>query len=87
MSRPSASVPSRNSGRPFAVQAGGTSSASRYCIVGSCGAISGAKIAVSTISAEDDEADHRAAVAEEIVPVLAPGRDRRRPERLLLGGP
>ena len=30
---------------------------------------------------------HRAAVAGEVVPVLAPRRDRRRPEGLLLGGP
>ena len=47
---------------PPSCQTGGVSSASRYCSFGRCGAISGAKIATSTSSDEDDEAEDRALV-------------------------
>src|SRR5690606_21844425 len=50
MSRPTSSVPSTNRQEPPSSQAGGCSKASRYCMDGSCGAISPAKIATSSMT-------------------------------------
>ena len=50
MSRPTASVPSGKDQEPPACQAGGSRNASRFCRVGSCGAITSAKMAASTTS-------------------------------------
>ena len=49
-SRPASSVPSKNFHDPPSCQAGARAMASRYCSIGLCGAIRGAKMAASTIS-------------------------------------
>ena len=48
MSRPTASVPSRNSALPPAIQNGGARKCSRNCSAGACGATWWAKTAAST---------------------------------------
>src|SRR5471032_2182942 len=48
MSRPASSVPSTKRQLPPSSQAGGILTLSRYCSIGLCGAISGAKIAMKT---------------------------------------
>ena len=57
MSRPASSVPRRNCQLPPSSHAGGIFTKSRYCSIGLCGAINGAKIATkistSTIDAGD----------------------------------
>src|ERR1700761_8223596 len=50
MSRPASSVPRMNFQLPPSSQAGGIFTESRYCSIGLCGAISGAKIAMNTIT-------------------------------------
>mmetsp|Transcript_59387 Transcript_59387/g.140254 ORF Transcript_59387/g.140254 Transcript_59387/m.140254 type:complete len:224 (-) Transcript_59387:1560-2231(-) len=56
MSRPSSSVPSKNRVLPPSAQAGGVSMKSRYCSMGSWGAISGANSDASAISANTTRA-------------------------------